>query len=246
MGRGNESGSAPATETSVAERVVLIEDEEDLRGLVAFALRADGWVTHAASTGQEGLALVASLRPAIVVLDLMLPDLSGIDLCRRLRTASTEPLGIIIVSARGDEYDRLLGFESGADDYVVKPFSVRELALRVRALRRSMVPRDAVAASGPAFRWRGLELDPIRHQVRADGSLLVLRPVEFKILLLLMSSAGRAFSRAELGAVVWEKARDGSLRTIDTHVSRLREVLGPYAPAVETVAGVGYRLGSQG
>jgi two-component system response regulator ResD len=146
------------------------------------------------------------------------------------------------VTARGDEYDKLLGFESGADDYVVKPFSVRELALRVRALWRSTVPRAKAPASGASFHWRGLVLDPIRHRVRADGADLVLRPLEFKILLLLMSNAGRAFTRAEVAVAISEGGRQGSLRTIDTHVSRLREALGPYASAVETVPGVGYRL----
>jgi len=238
--------SAERVDPSATERVVVIEDEEDLRGLVAFTLRADGWSTHTAATGAEGIALVASVQPAVVVLDLMLPDVSGIDVCRRLRaTPSDAPLGIIIVTARGDEYDRLLGFESGADDYVVKPFSVRELALRVRALWRSTCPRGQAWASGSAFHWRGLILDPIRHRVRADGVDLVLRPLEFKILLLLMSNGGRAVTRAEVGVAIWEGARDGNLRTIDTHVSRLREALGPYAAAVETVPGVGYRLGHE-
>jgi two-component system, OmpR family, phosphate regulon response regulator PhoB len=237
---------AELTDSGTTERVVVIEDEEDIRGLVAFTLRGDGWVTHTASTGEEGLALVASVRPAVVVLDLMLPDISGIDVCRRLRAAAPEgPLGIIIVTARGDEYDRLLGFESGADDYVVKPFSVRELALRVRALWRSTMPRGQTWPLGSLFRWRGLVLDPIRHRVRADGVDVVLRPVEFKILLLLMSNPGRAFSRTEMGVSVWDKARDGNPRTIDTHVSRLRDALGPYATAIETVAGVGYRLGCE-
>jgi len=240
------SESAERVDPSATERVVVIEDEEDLRGLVAFTLRADGWSTHTAATGAEGIALVASVQPAVVVLDLMLPDVSGIDVCRRLRaTPSESPLGIIIVTARGDEYDRLLGFESGADDYVVKPFSVRELALRVRALWRSTSPRGQAWASGSAFHWRGLALDPIRHRVRADGVDVVLRPLEFKILLFLMSNAGRAFTRAEVGVAIWEGARDGNLRTIDTHVSRLRDALGPYAGAIETVPGVGYRLGHE-
>jgi two-component system phosphate regulon response regulator PhoB len=233
-------------EPGATERVVVIEDEEDLRGLVALTLRSDGWSTHTAASGAEGIALVASVKPSIVMLDLMLPDISGIDVCRRLRaTPQDAPLGIIIVTARGDEYDRLLGFESGADDSVVKPFSVRELALRVRALWRSTSPRGQAWASGSAFHWRGLVLDPIRHRVRADGVDVVLRPLEFKILLLLMSNAGRAFTRAEVGVAIWEGTREGNLRTIDTHVSRLREALGPYAGAVETVAGVGYRLGCE-
>jgi two-component system phosphate regulon response regulator PhoB len=229
-----------------AERVVVIEDEEDIRGLVVITLRDAGWVTHSASTGAEGLELVASVRPSVVVLDLMLPDISGLEVCRKLRAdPANRLLGLLIVSARGDEYDRIVGFEAGADDYVVKPFSVRELTLRARALSRCATPRAAAQAVGKEFHWRGLALDPLKHRIRADGVDLALRPIEFKILLLLMSGPGRVFSRAEVGASVWEKARDANPRTIDTHVSRLRDALGPYAGAVETVPGVGYRLGPE-
>jgi two-component system phosphate regulon response regulator PhoB len=229
-----------------AGRAVIIDDEEDIRGLVAFTLRDMGWIAHTAGTGEAGLALVASTEPAVVVLDLMLPDLSGIEVCRRLRAdVSHKGLGIVMVTARGDEYDRLVGFEAGADDYVVKPFSVRELGLRVRALARSRAPRGASWPTQAPFRWRGLVLDPLQHRVRAEGVDLVLRPVEFKILLLLLSSPGRAFTRAEIAVVVAHEGREGNQRTIDTHVSRLRDALGPYAAAVETVPGYGYRLGPE-
>ncbi|HEY1691006.1 MAG TPA: response regulator transcription factor [Polyangiaceae bacterium] len=242
MQTADAESAAPAS----AERVVVVEDEEDLRGLLVLTLRAAGWNTHSAATGAEGLALVASVRPAVVLLDLMLPDMSGVEACRQLRSDPTNRLlGILVVTARSEEYDRILAFEAGADDYVVKPFSTRELALRVRALGR-IRPRANDGDAGDAFRWRGLELDPLRHRVRADGVELGLRPIEFKILLLLLSSPGRAFTRVEVAASVWEGPRDASLRTIDTHVSRLRDVLGPYATAVETVPGVGYRLGDPG
>jgi two-component system phosphate regulon response regulator PhoB len=225
---------------------VIIEDEEDLRGLVAFTLRDLGWIAHTAGTGAAGIALVGSFRPSVVVLDLMLPDLSGIEVCRQLRAdTANKGMGVVVVSARGDEYDRLLGFEAGADDYVVKPFSVRELGLRVRALARSRAPRGAAWPTQAPFRWRGLVLDPLQHRVRAEGIDLVLRPVEFKILLLVLSSPGRAFTRQEIAAVVAHEGREGNQRTIDTHVSRLREALGPYASAVETVPGFGYRLGPE-
>jgi two-component system phosphate regulon response regulator PhoB len=227
-------------------RVVIIEDEDDIRGLVAFTLRDLGWTAHASGSGEEGLALVASVRPSVVVLDLMLPDLSGVEVCRRLRAdPANKRLGVVMLTARSDEYDRLLGFEVGADDYVVKPFSVRELGLRVRALARSRTPRGAGWPTQAPFRWRGLLLDPLQHRVRAEGVDLVLRPVEFKILLLLMSTPGRTFTRPEMAAVVSHDAREGNHRTIDTHVSRLRDALGPYAGAVETVPGFGYRLGSK-
>ena len=239
-----QSGEHAAAGT--AGTVVIIEDEDDIRGLVAFTLREVGWTTHGAATGEAGIALVAATSPSVVVLDLMLPDISGIEVCRHLRAEpANRNLGVVMLTARGDEYDRLLGFESGADDYVVKPFSVRELGLRVRALARSRAPHESGAAAQAPFRWRGLVLDPIVHRVRAEGVDLALRPVEFKILLLLLSSPGRTFTRVEIAAVVSSDAREGSTRTIDTHVSRLRDALGPYAAAVETVAGFGYRLGAE-
>jgi two-component system, OmpR family, phosphate regulon response regulator PhoB len=231
---------------NTGDHVVVVEDEEDIRGLIAFTLREAGWATHCAATGAEGIGLVESVRPSMLVLDLMLPDMSGIEVCRRVRAdAANRRLGIVVVTARGDEYDRILGFESGADDYVVKPFSVRELALRVRALARSTAERAATWSTGALYRWRGVVVDPMRHRVLADGVDLVLRPAEFKILLLLISSPERAFTRAEIIAAIDERAKDVSPRTIDTHVSRLRDALGPYAGAVETVPAVGYRLGPE-
>jgi two-component system phosphate regulon response regulator PhoB len=224
--------------------VVVIEDDPDVRGLVTFTLEDLGWKTVGAGTAREGLELVGHLRPKVVVLDLALPDVLGVEVCRRLRAdRENDRMGVIMVTARDSEYDRVLGFEVGADDYVVKPFSVRELALRVRALARAR----GVAGSGAwptqaPFRWRGLELDPLRHRLRAEGVDLVLRPVEYKILLLLMSSPGRTFSRPEIQAVI---SPGVGLRTIDTHVSRLRETLGPFAAAVETVPGIGYRLADE-
>jgi two-component system phosphate regulon response regulator PhoB len=232
--------------TSTSERVVVVEDEEDIRGLLAFTFRDFGWAAFTAATGREGLALVAEVEPAVVVLDLMLPDISGIEVCRRLRADPVHRrLGVMMLTARSDEYDRLLGFESGADDYVVKPFSVREVALRVRALARSTAPRGAAWSVQAPFKWRGLVLDPLRHRLRADGVDIVLRPLEYRVLLLLMASPGRPFTRAEVAAAIWDDAHVGSPRTIDTHVSRLRDALGPYASAVETVPGVGYRLGPE-
>jgi DNA-binding response OmpR family regulator len=241
----SEVVAATRLDAQPSENVVVIDDEEDLLGLVAFTLRQDGWVTHTATAGEQGLALVAAVRPVVVVLDLVLPDISGIEVCRRLRATRFDHLvRIVLLTARGEEYDRLLGFESGADDYVVKPFSVRELAMRVRALARSTMPTGGVGTAGQTFRWRGLLLDPTRRRVLADGVGLPLRPAEYRLLLLLMTNAGRSFTRAEVALAISEGDRDGSDKAVVTHVSRLREVLGPYAGAVETAPGVGYRLGA--
>jgi two-component system phosphate regulon response regulator PhoB len=228
------------------ECVVVVEDEKDIRTLLELTFRDFGWRPFGADNGRDGLALIARVEPAVVLLDLMLPDVSGIEVCRRVRAEpASRRVGVMMLTARGDEYDRILGFESGADDYVVKPFSAREVVLRARALARWTAPGDGAGLAQPPFKWRGLVLDPLRHRVRADGVDLALRPLEYRVLLLLMASPGRAFMRAEVAAAIWDDARVGSPRTIDTHVSRLRDALGPYAGAVETVPGVGYRLGAE-
>ena len=154
-------------------------------------------------------------------------------------------VGILILSARGDEADRLVGFELGADDYVVKPFSVKEVVFRVRALaRRSGERQQAQEApdTGARLTWRGLSVDPVRHRVEADGAPLVLRPIEFKLIHLFLSNPGRVYGRADLLQEIWGQEGEISPRTVDTHVRRLREALGSYEAAVETVHGFGYRL----
>src|SRR5580700_3369160 len=217
---------APAV---VPDRVLLVDDEPDLRQLVTFNLRDAGFEVDAVGSGQAGLALAAKTRPGVVILDLMLPDISGTEVCRQLRR---DPVladsGVLMLTARSDEYDRLLGFEVGADDYVVKPFSVRELVMRVKALaRRTAERRAARAATGGArrLRWKGLELDPIRHRVTLDGVELQLRPLEFKLLQVLLENPGRVLSRSQLLEEVWGMSGDAASRTVDTHVRRLRERL---------------------
>jgi two-component system phosphate regulon response regulator PhoB len=228
------------------ERILLVDDEPDLRQLVTFNLREAGFEVDAVGSGQAGLALAAKIRPAVIVLDLMLPDVSGMEVCRTLRA---DPLladvGVLMLTARGDEYDRVLGFEVGADDYVVKPFSVRELVMRIRALaRRTSERRMARATTGSdrKLRWKGLELDPVRHRVFIEGVELQLRPLEFKLIQVLLEHPGRVFTRGQLLEEVWGISGEASSRTVDTHVRRLRERLGVHGEAVETVHGFGYRL----
>lgn len=230
----------------VREKVVVVDDEEAFRDLLAFNLTEAGMDAEVATTGAEGLAAVLRTRPAVVILDLMLPDVSGTEICRRLRSdPTTADVGVLMLTARGDEYDRIVGFEVGADDYVVKPFSVREVVLRVRALaRRTFERRQAASAAdgGRRLRHRGLEVDPTRHRVFLDGAEMSLRPLEFKLLALFLESPGRLFSRADLLEEVWGMPRELSTRTVDTHIRRLRSRLGPYEDAIETVPGFGYRL----
>ena len=220
------------------ERVLVVDDEPDLLGLLTFNLREAGYDVIAASTGAGALDAAARDTPSVVILDLMLPDIPGIEICRRLRALpDLAELPVMILSARGDEYDRLLGFEAGADDYVVKPFSVREVLMRVRALLR----RHAEGEASRRVRWRGLELDPEAQRVLADGEPLSLRRLEYKLAAIFLRHPQRLFSREDLLERVWESAEVGP-RTVDTHVRRLREKLGRYAVAIETVPGFGYRL----
>jgi two-component system, OmpR family, phosphate regulon response regulator PhoB len=228
------------------DRVLIIDDESDLCRLLSFNLSEVGFQAESAGTAAGGLERAASLQPAVIVLDLMLPDLPGTEVCRRLRAdPDLADVGILMLTARGDEYDRVVGFELGADDYVVKPFSVREVVLRVRALaRRSSERRSANTRAdiGRRLHWRGLEIDPVRHRVFLDSIEVSLRPLEYKLLAVLLENPGRVFSRKELLEEVWGAVGDVNTRTVDTHVRRLRERLGAYEEAIETVHGFGYRL----
>jgi two-component system phosphate regulon response regulator PhoB len=232
--------------SSQSDRVLLVDDEPDLQDLLAYNLAEAGFSVETAGTGTAGLAAALRSRPAVVLLDLMLPDLPGTEVCRRLRAEpSTSDVAILMLTARGDEYDRVLGFEVGADDYVVKPFSVRELVLRVRALARRSNERRAARSSteeGKRMAWRSLEVDPVRHRVFEGGVELQLRPLEMKLITLLLEHPGKVFTRAELLEEVWGITADVNTRTVDTHVRRLRERLGASGDAVETVHGFGYRL----
>jgi two-component system, OmpR family, phosphate regulon response regulator PhoB len=236
----------PKSAAPSADRILLVDDEPDLQQLLVFNLQQAGFAPEAVGTGAEGIAAARRARPAVIVLDLMLPDLPGTEVCRTLRSdAGLADVAILMLTARSDEYDRVLGFEVGADDYVVKPFSVRELVLRVRALARRSSERNAARSSadaGERLSWRGLSLDPVRHRVYVDGAELSLRPLEFKLICLLLEHPGRVFSRAELLEEVWGIAAEITTRTVDTHVRRLRERLGACGEAVETVHGFGYRL----
>jgi two-component system phosphate regulon response regulator PhoB len=241
----DESMGDSMTESD-AQRILLIDDERDLHDLLLFNLREAGFKADAEATAADGLRAASKLQPDVIVLDIMLPDLSGIETCRRLRAeASTRDAAVLMLTARGEEFDRLVGFEAGADDYVVKPFSVREVVMRVRALARRVSELRQARKSpqtGRMLRWRGLSLDSGRQQVFTDGVEVTLRPLEYKLIALLMENAGRTFDRSDLLSEVWGIQGEVQTRTVDTHVRRLRERLGTYGDAVETVYGTGYRL----
>jgi two-component system phosphate regulon response regulator PhoB len=232
--------------TSTTADVLIVDDEEDIRNLLVFNLTDAGFQVAAAATGREAIERAREVRPSVVVLDLMLPDHSGTEVCRQMRAdVDLADTAILMLTARGDEYDRVLGFEVGADDYVVKPFSVREVVMRVKALAtRAKERRIARGArdEGTRLAWKGLVVDLGRHRVHVDGNELVLRPLEFKLLSLFLEHPGRVFGRNELLEEVWGIKPDTTTRTVDTHIRRLRERLGAYSEAIETVHGFGYRL----
>lgn len=227
-------------------RLLLVDDEPDLQQLLVFNLDAAGFAVEAVATGAAGIEAALRERPAVVILDLMLPDIPGTEVCRRLRSEERlDDVGILMLTARGDEYDRVLGFEVGADDYVVKPYSVRELVLRVKALARRSSERTAArraSDAGTRLAWRGLSVDPVRHRVFLDDAELSLRPLEYKLIAAFLEHPGIVFSRADLLEEVWGMKPDTHTRTVDTHIRRLRERLGKYGEAIETVQGFGYRL----
>lgn len=240
------SMTAPLPQSSHSSFILLVDDEPDLRKLFVLNFEQAGFEVLAVGTAALALAAAKERRPDVVVLDLMLPDLSGTEVCRRLRAdPELGDVAVIMLTARGDEYDRLLGFEVGADDYVVKPFSVRELVLRVRALTRRLGERTSARQRGGAgqrYAWKGLELQAGHHRVYLDGEEVPLRPLEYKLLLTLLEQPARTFSRRDLLEEVWETSGDIHTRTVDTHVRRLRERLGAFGDLVETVHSVGYRL----
>lgn len=206
-----------------------------MASLIRTYLEHEGYAVDTAETGEQGIEMIQSRPPHVVLLDVLLPATSGWDVLRTLRSRSSVP--VIMVTARRAEADRLRGFEQGADDYVVKPFSPRELVARVGAVLRRYHPDSAEPmVIGP------LEIDPRRREVRIDGSTVTLREREFDLIAYLASRPGAVCSRAELLDRVWGYNFTGDVRTIDTHIRRVREALGSAGPMLRTVWGIGYQL----
>lgn len=223
--------------------ILVVEDERDLNNLVQRHLQDEGHRVVQAFDGPAAVLAVQQERPDLVILDWMLPRLDGLEVCRRVRRESIVP--ILMLTARSEEVDRVLGLEVGADDYVTKPFSIRELLARVRAmLRRVDLLRDAGAGedSPPLLVDGGLCVDVGQHVVSVDASPVELTPKEFDLLAFLVSHAGRAFGREYLLERVWGYSSASFDRTVDTHVLRLRKKLGAVGDRIETVWGVGYRF----
>jgi two-component system phosphate regulon response regulator PhoB len=226
--------------------VLIVDDERDLRTLLDFNLTQAGWRTAQAETGAEALVRARSLQPNVVVLDLNLPDVSGMDVCRLLRAdPSTRELPILMLTARVAESDRVQGLELGADDYLTKPFSVRELVLRVEAVSRRRQGAAPAAAKQRLSAGR-VALDLDAHLCFVDGQELPLTLQEFRLLAYLIQGSGRVRTREELLADVWNASPELETRTVDTHVKRLRDKLGEAGEIIETVRGLGYRVRQAG
>lgn len=221
-------------------KIVIIEDERDLAELLAFNLEKEGWRTIIALDGKTGFDLVSAELPDIVILDLMLPEISGTEVCKLLRKQeSTASIPIIMVTAKGEEIDRVVGFEVGADDYLVKPFSARELLLRIKAILRRTTPDVKVDKN---LVLGGVTIDPSRHRVTVYKEEIVLTSTEYKLLFTLAERPGRVQSRERLLQDVWGYSSDADTRTVDTHITRLRGKLGEAGEMIITVRGFGYKM----
>jgi len=222
-------------------KILVIEDEPDIRRNLEYNLSREGFSVSGAASISEAKLILNSDFFNLILLDLMLPDGSGLDLCKSIKSdAKTESTPIIILTAKDDEVDRVVGFELGADDYVTKPFSVRELILRVKAvLKRGTKKREIVEVER---QFADLKIDVDSHEVHVDDKKINLTALEFRLLRQLVDRRGRVQSRDQLLSDVWGYSSEVTTRTVDTHVKRLREKLGPMGKYVQTIRGVGYKF----
>ena len=225
----------------MSQRILIIEDEPDIRKTLEYNLSREGFDVICASSLSEGKDSINAAKFSLILLDLMLPDGSGLDLCRELKSDSKKNLiPIIILTAKDDEVDKVVGFELGADDYVTKPFSVRELILRVKAvLKRGNVKSENLEVQR---QFGDLVIDVDSHEVFVNNNQVILTALEFKLLRQLVDRRGRVQSRDQLLSDVWGYSADVTTRTVDTHIKRLREKLGAMGKYVQTIRGVGYKF----
>ncbi|MBI5519646.1 MAG: response regulator transcription factor [Desulfovibrio sp.] len=222
-------------------RIMVVEDHAQTRELLLYNLQAAGYEVRTAPDGAQGLDTMHRWRPDLALLDIMLPEMDGLELCRRLKQVpSLRSVPVIMLTARGDEVDRVVGLELGAEDYIVKPFSPRELLLRIKnTLRRSAAEP---ATADEIWRHEGLVVNFAAHEMDVDGEKRPLTATEHRLLKELVQARGRVLSRDRLLDTVWNTDFEGASRTVDTHMRRLRAKLDGYAECIETVRGVGYRL----
>jgi len=227
-----------------AKRILIVEDEKPIRDMIAFGLRRAGFDVCEAEDSMSARASIADHRPDLLLVDWMLPDQSGLELTRAIkRSKDTEDMPVIMLTARADEHDKVTGLEGGADDYVTKPFSPRELLARINAVLR----RSSVAAGGETLEASGLVLDPASHRVTADGQTVSLGPTEYRLLNFFMEHPERVYSRSQVLDRVWGGNVYVEERTVDVHIRRLRKALEPFGreALIQTVRGAGYRFSTR-
>lgn len=223
-------------------KILIIEDDKDIAELVAYNLRQEKLACETSASGADGLSKARRLQPDLVILDLMLPDMGGLEICKTLKSdPKTRGIPVLMLTAKGEEIDRIVGFEVGADDYITKPFSPRELVLRVKAILRRLKQRELMAKT-ETLSFGLLKVDPARFQVTAGKEEIRVTAIEFKLLQYLMSNKGRVATRDMLLDQVWGYEAALTTRTVDTHIKRLREKLGRAGDYIETIRGIGYRF----
>ncbi|MFH1878218.1 MAG: response regulator transcription factor [Candidatus Omnitrophota bacterium] len=228
------------------KNILIVEDDKNISKLIKYNLDKDGFNCVAVFSGEDALKALGEGKTDLVLLDIMLPGIDGLEVCRQIKKNSEHSrVPVIMLTAKGEEIDRIVGFELGADDYVLKPFSPRELVLRIKAvLKRGEMAEEE--EEGGILKAGKIEVDLSRHKVSSGKREVELTPMEFKLLVTLMRRAGRVQSREKLLDDVWDIASDVTTRTVDTHIKRLREKLGKKGEMIETVRGVGYRLSEKG
>ena len=227
----------------MSETILIVDDEQRIIDLARMYLEQEGYTVASANDGSVAYQMIRSDEPGLIVLDLMLPGMDGLEICRRVRAESDVP--IIMLTARSDDIDKIVGLELGADDYLTKPFNPRELVARVKAILRRQSAADRRSANTPdagTLTLSNLVIDPERRSVRIDGGAIDLRMKEFDLLFTLAKDPGLVFSREKLLEVVWGYDFAGETRTVDVHIAHLRHKLEGMAPTIETVWGVGYKL----
>ena len=225
----------------MTDRILIVEDEPDIRSTLEYNLHRDNFQTESVGNLLDAEKILSTSNISLILLDLMLPDGSGLDLCRKLKAnQSTNSIPIIILTAKDDEVDKVVGFELGADDYVTKPFSVRELILRIKAILKRKVQKPEVTEVEREF--GELRIDSDSHEVFVNDEEVSLTALEFRLLKQLVDRRGRVQTRDQLLSDVWGYSADITTRTVDTHIKRLREKLGPIGKYVQTIRGVGYKF----
>ena len=224
----------------MSHKIYIVEDEPDIRETLKYNFSSEGFKVFTAPDGEEALSNIKKILPDVLILDLMLPGVSGLDVCKSIRADDDiRDMSIIMLTAKGEEIDRVIGFELGADDYVTKPFSVRELILRVKVLlkkQRESLVENKLVTFGP------IRIDLDAHELKINDKEIVLTALEFKLLQHLVKRKGRVQTREQLLGDVWGYSAEVTTRTVDTHIKRLREKLGNTSDYIQTIRGVGYRF----